>query len=126
MDSGGQSVAKLGAGAYDCTAAWGITLGRGLHPDVAMTSIDLLIYPAHVEFWAAFGATRVVTARRHGARPVAAERVSAGQAEKVAPWSRTLLGVHFLAFGVMYFSMGAAVIPTACRGGSPVTRSMRA
>jgi len=76
-----------------------------------MFNTELLIYVAHLAFWAAFGVARAVTtttgARRSEPRPTN----QAAKTEEVAPWSRTVLAVHALAFGVMYFGVGAAVIP---------------
>jgi protein-S-isoprenylcysteine O-methyltransferase Ste14 len=66
---------------------------------------DLAIYAVHSAFWAAFGITqRFVGAGRAvtGAAPAAA-------APRTAPYSRLVLSVHFVAFGVMYLGIGGAV-----------------
>ena len=70
-----------------------------------MLNTDLLIYPAHLAFWASFGLTRRLT---HKATTVAAPTATRSV---TAPLSRSVLGVHFLAFGVMYAGVGAAVFP---------------
>ena len=71
-------------------------------------NIELLVYLAHAVFWGAFGLTRLLVqrtsppARADEGLPIAAE-------SQTAPYSRALLTVHMLAFGVMYFGVGTAV-----------------
>jgi len=67
--------------------------------------LDLSIYAVHAAFWASFGITRAIV------REKAAEPAPAVEEQKTAPFSRVVLGVHFLAFGVMYFGLGRAVLP---------------
>jgi protein-S-isoprenylcysteine O-methyltransferase Ste14 len=74
-----------------------------IHP-----SSDLLIYAAHVGFWGAFVATRLVVS---SSQPAAPEAAPATTAADVAPYSRLLLAIHMVAFGVMYFGIAQAVIP---------------
>ncbi len=76
-----------------------------------MLTSDLLIYAAHFLFWAAFGVTRLITARNNAPPAPSAASAPHGQPAEVASWSRTVLSVHLLAFGVMYFGLGAAVFP---------------
>ena len=73
--------------------------------------LDFAIYTVHWGFWGAFGLTRVIlrSRDRNDSRPVDTAPIS--QKEKTAPFSRALLAVHALAFGVMYFGIGYAVIP---------------
>lgn len=73
-----------------------------------MFNTDLLIYPVTGVFWASFGLTRLLTRGSQGAEldapsPVA-ERAETGR------FSRAVLGVHVLAFGVLYFGVGNAVV----------------
>jgi len=74
-------------------------------------SNDILIYAAHTAFWAAFGITRLLT--RGGAdapkEPLAGEAVA--KQEETGRFSRTVLAVHMVAFGVMYYGIGTAVFP---------------
>ena len=65
----------------------------------------------HCGFWWAFGLTRVILRRRDrkSSRPVDTAPIS--QKEGTAPFSRALLAFHALAFGLMYFGVGYAVIP---------------
>jgi len=67
---------------------------------------DLLIYPTHLVFWTSFALTRRLT---HGseAQPAAPAATHA----ETARFSRLVLGVHVVAFGVMYAGIGAAVFP---------------
>jgi len=77
-----------------------------------MANADLLLYLAHGLFWSAFGATRVALRSRNSAdAPAAATPERSGQAEEEAPYSRLVLGFHMVAFAVMYFGIGNAVIP---------------
>ena len=79
-----------------------------------MFNTELLIYVAHLAFWAAFGVARAVTtttgARRSEPRPTN----QAAKTEEVAPWSRTVLAVHALAFGVMRWHRRASHLLPAC------------
>ncbi|MEO5800415.1 MAG: isoprenylcysteine carboxylmethyltransferase family protein [Gemmatimonadales bacterium] len=73
-----------------------------------MLSPDLGLYVVHFAFWSSFGITRTLQrARGDAAAPVA----PAAAAETTAQYSRALLILHSLAFGVMYFGIGNAVIP---------------
>ena len=77
-----------------------------------MLNAALLIYVAHVGFWASFGLTRALT---RGSPESPQEHVAGpevvAQQEDTAPFSRIVLGFHMLAFGLMYFGIGNAVIP---------------
>lgn len=70
---------------------------------------DLLIYPVHAAFWASFGITRLAT-RDSTIAPTAEVPVVTAQAE-TARFSRAVLAVHFVAFGMMYLGLGNTVIP---------------
>jgi len=76
-----------------------------------MFNTDLLIYAAHAAFWGSFGLTRKLTrtAADEPAEQVAGEQVA--RHDETARFSRAVLGFHMLAFGVMYFGLGNAVIP---------------
>ncbi len=70
-------------------------------------NIDLFLYGVHLLFWAAFGATRLSTrSTLAGNAGPAQPQTTAAQ---TSPWSRGVLGVHFLAFAVLYFGIGSAV-----------------
>jgi protein-S-isoprenylcysteine O-methyltransferase Ste14 len=75
---------------------------------------DLLIYPTHVAFWASFGLTRRLT-HAGDAQPASPAAPAATRSE-TAPFSRFVLGVHMLAFGVMYAGIGQAVFPNRVPG----------
>ncbi len=66
---------------------------------------DVAIYGVHAAFWGAFGITqRFVGVGRAVKEPAVAVAVT-----HTAPYSRLVLGVHFVAFGVMYAGIGGAV-----------------
>jgi protein-S-isoprenylcysteine O-methyltransferase Ste14 len=76
-----------------------------------MFKTDFLIYATHLALWTAFGITRWLTrgAPEDSKEPVAS---AAGvQQEQTARFSRTVLFIHMLAFGVMYYGIGTAVFP---------------
>jgi len=66
---------------------------------------ELLLYAVHIAFWGSFGVTRRLS------RTPEAPPMTPAAPERVAPWSRSVLGVHMLAFAVMYAGIGSAVIP---------------
>src|SRR5437588_9394099 len=81
-----------------------------------MADPDFAVFSAHWAFWGAFGVTRVVLRiRDRRERGQTAAVPTAGQ-EITARFSRALLAFHALAFAVVYFGMGRAVI----RGRVPV------
>jgi protein-S-isoprenylcysteine O-methyltransferase Ste14 len=73
--------------------------------------LDFHIYTAHWMFWGAFGLTRVILRSRDRKESRAAGTSPISQKENTAAFSRTLLAFHALAFGLMYFGIGYAVIP---------------
>jgi protein-S-isoprenylcysteine O-methyltransferase Ste14 len=78
-------------------------------------NIDLLIYPVHALFWGSFGLTRLLIRRSHRLTPSEQAGPVAAKSQ-TAPYSRTLLAVHTLAFGAMYFGIGTAVLPNRVPG----------
>jgi protein-S-isoprenylcysteine O-methyltransferase Ste14 len=76
-----------------------------------MSSLDFAIYAVHSAFWGAFGLTRVILRNRDQNDGRAADTAQLSQQETTAPFSRVLLAFHGLAFAVMYFGIGSAVIP---------------
>ncbi|HKR66651.1 MAG TPA: isoprenylcysteine carboxylmethyltransferase family protein, partial [Thermoanaerobaculia bacterium] len=72
-----------------------------------MKNPELLLYVVHVLFWASFGVTRAIVSR--GTQPTAEAAVATQ--EETAPYSRALLVLHMIGFGVLYFGIGATVIP---------------
>lgn len=73
--------------------------------------LDFHLYTVHWAFWGAFGLTRVILRRRDRNDSRAADPALVSQQETTAPFSRAILAFHALAFGVMYFGIGYAVIP---------------
>jgi protein-S-isoprenylcysteine O-methyltransferase Ste14 len=73
--------------------------------------LDFAIYTVHWGFWGAFGLTRVILRSRDRKDSRAVDTTLISQKEQTAPFSRALLAFHALAFGLMYFGMGLAVIP---------------
>jgi len=73
--------------------------------------LDFQIYTVHWMFWGAFGLTRVILRSRDRKNNRAADPAPISHKENAAPFSRALLAFHALAFGVMYFGIGYAVIP---------------
>ncbi len=73
--------------------------------------LDFAIYFVHWAFWGAFGLTRIILQRRDRNEGRAADTAPGLQKENAAPYSRSLLAFHALAFGFMYFGIGYAVIP---------------
>ena len=73
--------------------------------------LDFAIYFVHWGFWGSFGLTRVILRSRDRKDSGAVDTAPSSQKENTAPFSRALLAFHALAFGVMYFGIGYAVIP---------------
>jgi protein-S-isoprenylcysteine O-methyltransferase Ste14 len=72
---------------------------------------DLLIYAVHAGFWGSFGLTRRLSRSHAAAGSDAPRSTPHAAAEASAPYSRSLILLATLAFGVMYFGVGNAVIP---------------
>jgi protein-S-isoprenylcysteine O-methyltransferase Ste14 len=66
---------------------------------------DLAIYGVHAAFWTAFGITQRFVGAGHAVRDAGPAAVS----PRTAPYSRLVLGIHFVAFAVMYMGVGDAV-----------------
>jgi len=64
----------------------------------------------HALFWLAFVLARLIVRLRQKpmAQPVAAQPVTQG--ESVAPHSRLFVGFHAVAFGLMYYGIGRAIL----------------
>lgn len=77
----------------------------------ATPNYDFAIYAVHFVFWGSFGLTRFLIRTRDAAASPATEATPPAAAEVSAPYSRALLVLHTLAFAVMYFGLGNAVIP---------------
>lgn len=75
-----------------------------------MRNPELMLYAAHVAFWAAFGITRKLVSGGGGTAPPAAAPEVATE-ERTAAFSRALLVIHMVGFAVMYFGIANAVIP---------------
>ena len=74
-----------------------------------MTNPDLLIYALHAGFWAAFGVAIAIAKR--STVPAATAPAPEVQAPRTAPFSRAALTLHTLAFGVLYWGLGTAILP---------------
>ena len=72
---------------------------------------DLLIYPVHGAFWTGFGLAGWLLKRQARRNSNAPEFVPVTKTGATAEYSRSVLALHFLAFGVMYFGLGNSVIP---------------
>lgn len=75
-----------------------------------MDRIDLLLYGLHFAFWVSFAVTCAILKRR-GARASTVPDEFVVQEGKTASFSRALLVLHMVAFGVMYFGIAQAVLP---------------
>jgi protein-S-isoprenylcysteine O-methyltransferase Ste14 len=71
-----------------------------------MPHLDLAIYLVHISVWVAFGATRYLASKETRGSPSAPPTP-----EEVAPHSRLFLALSMVAFALMYFGLGNAVIP---------------
>jgi hypothetical protein len=76
-----------------------------------MSNFDFVIYAVHVAFWGAFGLTRIVLRVLDRGRTDEPASSPAAAQQKTAPFSRALVALHMVAFGVMYFGVAQAVIP---------------
>ena len=76
-----------------------------------MTNLDLLLYAAHVAFWASFGATRLLLRKPASDSASSSSESLATPQEYIAPFSRAVLAFHMLGFATMYFGIGNAVLP---------------
>lgn len=70
-----------------------------------MNNPELWLYAEHLVFGSSFVVIRWLV-RDRGAPPSRSDAP-----ERVAPWSRAVIGVHMVAFVVLYFGIGNAVIP---------------
>ena len=73
-----------------------------------MNNIDYVIYGVHTVFWWSFVIARIIAKRSAGKTETPA--ASPSTAARTARWSRALLVFHAVAFGLMYFGIGVAVI----------------
>jgi protein-S-isoprenylcysteine O-methyltransferase Ste14 len=87
---------------------------RGLDggPRSPSRNTDLLLYALHLLFWAAFVVTRLLVGRRAAAAAPAPGEADAHVVAEVrtAPHSRALLALHTVAFALVYFGIGNAVL----------------
>lgn len=70
---------------------------------------DLTIYGVHAGFWIVFGLADWWTKR--GSAEATQSEAPKAESEQTAPYSRALLIFHTVAFAVLYFGLGNAVIP---------------
>jgi protein-S-isoprenylcysteine O-methyltransferase Ste14 len=76
-----------------------------------MNNPDLLIYAVHAAFWGCFGLTRLLVREPAQVSANTGTNAPVAKREHTADFSRLVLAVHVLAFGIMYFGIGAAVFP---------------
>lgn len=79
---------------------------------------DLWIYVAHMGFWAAFAAARFLSRSTQSEISTA----SAAEVKSTARHSRLLVGIHVVAFGVLYTGVGFAVFTGAVNASLPAQR----
>lgn len=72
---------------------------------------DFAIYFVHWAFWGSFGLALVILRRLGKNERQINDKAASPQKENTAPYSRTLLLFHTIAFGLMYFGIGYAVVP---------------
>ncbi len=75
-----------------------------------MANNDLALYAAHLGFWGAFGATRWLVRARSIETALSEPNTATATSEATGRFSRTVLAIHLLAFGVLYFGIGNAVL----------------
>lgn len=75
-----------------------------------MSNPDYILYAVHVGFWASFGCTRLLLRQRVSSASPAHPAPTATH-EATARFSRSLVVLHAIAFGLLYFGMGNAIIP---------------
>ena len=73
-----------------------------------MNNIDYAIYGVHTVFWWSFSIARMIVKR--SARKAEPQAGPPSTAAHTARWSRALLWFHSVAFGLMYFGIGVAVV----------------
>jgi protein-S-isoprenylcysteine O-methyltransferase Ste14 len=73
-----------------------------------MNNLDYAIYGVHTVFFWAFVIARLIVKR--SARKVETPAVPPSSDAHTARWSRALIAFHSVAFGVMYFGIGYAVM----------------
>ena len=73
-----------------------------------MSNSDIVLYGAHIAFWASFGLARLRI--RYSTRPLPEQaRPPIAQREETAPFSLAMLAIHTFAFAVMYFGVADAM-----------------
>jgi len=83
---------------------------RAAHLADSMPNSDYYLYALHVGFWASFGLTRALL-RGRATFSASTPREPMATKEATAPHSRSLVALHSLAFALLYFGMGSAIIP---------------
>jgi len=76
-----------------------------------MSNPDLAICWVHTAFWSTFGLTRTFLRLRDRNASPTADPTPVPKEEHTARFSRALLAFHAVAFVVMYFGIGIAVVP---------------
>jgi protein-S-isoprenylcysteine O-methyltransferase Ste14 len=81
-----------------------------------MPNVDLAVYTVHGLFWSAFGLTLLILRLREGVGAATSKPADVSHHEESAPFSRAVVAVQVLAFGVMYFGVANAVFPRRVPG----------
>jgi hypothetical protein len=76
-----------------------------------MLDFDMTVYVVHGVFWSAFGLSPLVLRGRRLPSTVASKLAAKPAHATTARFSWTVLGVHVLAFTVMYVGIARAVFP---------------
>ena len=76
-----------------------------------MFRVDFAIYFVHTGFWWSFLIARLILRARERKHKRPNETVPVATQVFTARFSRAVLAIHALAFGIMYFGIGYAVVP---------------
>jgi hypothetical protein len=74
-----------------------------------MSYKDFLLYAVHGAFWWSFGITRFLTRRKHPGNEEPSDAPISTEV-RTAPFSRSLVLVHSIAFFIMYAGMALAIM----------------
>jgi protein-S-isoprenylcysteine O-methyltransferase Ste14 len=76
-----------------------------------MSNPELAIYAVHAAFWCTFGLARLAVRLRDRKTSRSPVDVPVSRTPITARFSRALVALHGVAFGVMYFGIGNSVLP---------------
>lgn len=75
-----------------------------------MLNRDFLLYAEHAGVWLSFGVAGRFVKDRESSSAAAQTSTPTPAREATAPYSRAVLAIHFLAFGIMYFGLGNTIV----------------